>query len=478
MGIHNPPHFTLTSMDESEVLIQSPQLLLRDITDPDFLRDICAPFYGDHIAADSFTVDFARNVIVPRARAHILSRDPATLQQVPTLVKLLVDNLHEDGLNLVTMEIFTAFEPLISSSNFSKRTAIVDTICETISHVSSRYRDRILVQMVSIYASKAESNFRVLAVHLIPLVRKPQRVLSQFTALSLDRVAAVRQAVARRLCDCAFDGADLRRTLSALLRDAAPSVRSAAAANFARVAPERADEYSALLRDPALAKAALKGMKAMVAEHGLAPLLSAFRDAMRLEPETAAIVILNISRVVRAGELPLVLECAAELRDRAVFIRHLRKFSLVFADARAVLPLLDPAGLTQWRHRFLLVAQLVEFAPVLGRELAGFALALARDPVAAVRSESVKLWAELVAGNGECAEDAKALTGTYQERIVLCKIVGACGVAPHFADTAAALAADAVSNVRLCLARQVRGTEWFERLFEDAEDIEIELNCE
>lgn len=463
-------------MDESELLIQSPQLLLPEITDPNFLNNICAPFYGDYISNENFTVEFARNVIVPKAREHILSRDPATLKQVPTLVKLLIDNLHEDGLNLVTKEIFTSFEPLISHSNFSKRVTIVDTICETISHVSSRYRDKILIEMISIYSSKVESNFRILAAHLIPLVKKSQRVLNQFTALSLDRVIQVRQAVAKCLKDYIFDNQILKRTLFSLLKDQSLLVQRAAAANFGYIAPECINEYISLITNSDLAKAALKSMKAMVIANGFTPFYDAFQITMNYQPETSVVIVLNISRVVKKDELNMLFECAYKLRNSVALIQHLKKFSLVFEDKSCFLQILDPHDLKEWRERFFLIEQIIEFIEIFGNKLVNYAKELSKDPIAIVRSESVKLWAKLIEYDFSNAMEAKTLTETFQQRLVLCKIIGKCGVKPYFQDVVESLSKDPISNVRLCLANVLQGTEYFDQYFADSKDIEIELN--
>ncbi|OHT15363.1 hypothetical protein TRFO_14110 [Tritrichomonas foetus] len=461
----------------NEGISSSPTFLISQLSDPSFISSICRPFINGDIIPETFSLSYAENVLIPNVIHNINERNIDALNNIPDVAKLLVDNLGEDGLNLILQSVLPALQNCLRATSSTTSHDMMKLIGDTICSISTKYRDDVFVEVISKASSDTESKLRILAAYLIPLVHDSSRVLFNFRSLSLDRVTQVRCELLKNLPNCTFDESLLQYVLINASKDQNVVVRRAAAAIFGKVAPQKIDEFIPLLTNKETVKSALRSMKDIVIENGLTPLSIAFHDACYLEPELSAAVVLNVSRVVPDEEKRLVLKFAYLLKLTNNMITHLFKFSEIFPDKDFFVDMLEPDVVQQpWRSRRSMLEQARLFVPILGDKLARIAEIYSRDPVAMIRNLSVGLWIELIKFDESLTVDAKRLISeAWQTRLVLSKIIKEYGVSPHFEETFQILSKDEVSNVRYSAAVTALqiGVECFDKLFGECEDKDI-----
>ena len=436
------------------------------------MSTLCAAFLGCEEPAD-LTFEFCCEKLVPGAAKCVRESKFEAMQRVPELARWLCEKFGDDGVKLVKNVLIPALETAIDS-HCKFAAAGVKLFCETIQGLPHDAREKALPSLILKYSVDDDVQFRLLAVALIEIVEDGTRVVNQFRSLSLDRVAQVRVAVVGALKSVAV-GADLvRYILVKATKDQAPSVQRAAAREFGNVAPTLVDDFRPLLMSRETARAALKSVKPIVAQCGFACLLDAFKVAMRLQPDGACAVLLNISRVVDKSEHNLLLECAWDLRTNKVLIEYLRKFAVVFDDKEQFLKMLDPNGIKKWRVRNCLLEQAVLFIDVFHERLIPIAETFSNDPIAIIRDHSVSLWSHLIQDRPETAHDALKMSNSgFQVRIVLAKLIAEIGIAPPFDTLAVSLSKDPVSNVRYALASNLKNKEDLVALFSNCQDADI-----
>ena len=419
------------------------------------------------------TLEFCRDRLVPAAAQMVRDSNHEAMERVPELTRVVCEALGEDGAKLIKEKINPALETALDSQ--CKLAASGGKVfCDTVAALPGEFREKCLPSLILKYSVDDDVQFRLLAVSLISLVEDGAKVVKQLRSLSLDRVAQVRVAVVQALKSVKMDAEIVQYILVKATKDQAPSVQRAAAREFGNVAPKLVDDFKPLLVARETARAALKSVKPMVAVIGFAPLVESFKVAMKLQPDGACAVLLNISRVVDKNEHPLLVECAWELRTNKVLIEYLRKFSIVFDDKEVFLKMLDPEGIKKWRVRRCLLEQAVLFIDVFHERLTAVAAAFSNDAVAIVRDQSITLWAELIKDRPETAQSAlEMLNGSFQVRLILAKLIGLTGIQAPFDKAAEILSKDPVSNVRYALASNLKSHEDLVRLFADCQDADI-----
>lgn len=513
-------------IDSSQVeyIPASPTFLISQLSDPTFVGTVCRPFLNNNDEyfnksesdlgkSDFFSLSLAENVLIPSAINNIKANNSDAMQNIPSLVKLIIDNHGYDGLSLVMdkviPELITSYRKCLSSASKSTIKLIGDVLCS----ISSKFRDETLIEVITKSSCDPEPKLHILAAYLIPLVRDSSRVLSIFRSLSLDRVPQVRSELVKGLPNCNFDDSSIiKYILVNSSKDQNVTVRRSAAMIFGKVAPELIEEFSPLLESSDTVKAALKSVKEIVIQNGLAVISKSFQKACMMEPELSAAVLLNISKVVQEEEKSLLLNFAFLLKYTNNLTTHLFKFSQNFSDKEVFIDLLTPnidgkqMLERQWRTRKNLLEQAILFIPVLHEKLVKLAELFSKDSIAIIRNMSVDLWVALIndvtVGNGSESlnneKDSNAIycddknivserrisiiakakvvlmnDDNWHTRLVLAKIISAIGISNGFEDVAEKLSHDNISNVRYCIANNVVNTDYFQKFFESCNDLDI-----
>ena len=325
--------------------------------------------------------------------------------------------------------------------------------------------DIIVKQSVS-----QDARCRALAVSLVPAVSTMTTKLRNcIFSLTLDRVPGVRCAVVKCLAECPLDDASLQALMKNAVNDRADQVRCAAAEILGKVCPHLLTEFCRLLENPATSKSALKSLPAMVEVHGFSPFLGALESAN--DSDALATALLAAAKFMRDSEEDAVIALAERVRGNRVFIASLWEFADNFPDKSPFFEFLDISGAKKWRDRYLVLQQCINFAETFGSALLDIAEQFANDDTAIVRTLSAELWARVI---GSSSELERLMTDNWQTRMVAAKVIGITGVTDSLRPLALRLSHDEIRNVRFCLAHHLLNTQYYDELFAETDDMEIQ----
>ena len=493
------------------------------------ISKVCLPFYKFEIRSDEnqndsdktyFELSFLRNNVMPNIMEKIHSFDSDTINNLPAFTKLIVTIFEKPGLDLINSTIFHLLEEMLSTSNLSKPSLIFDVYFKCLASISEKYRDDILIYKIQQFSASQESNFRIIAVRLIPYVYSTQKIITNFMALSLDRVPLVRSTVIQSLTDPGIfdlpeshqnDGDNNTKDgnvkdfktrlgqeivdsiLNSSVHDLADSVQRTAATTIGIVAPHLIEPIRAFLGQRRTSKAALTSVKSIVSHSSFKEIYDAFQNAIKFQPENSCAVLINISKIVKKEEHPLLLECAKALKGYITLINYLHKFSEAFEDKEIFLSFLDPTTQKRWRSRSGLLKQAILFIPTFQRKLVPIAKSFACDDIAIIRNMSVELWANLIKSgealvqnsNDESRQAAlesatkfedlcEIISVGFHQRLVVCKVIGRLGYNDEkYGKITDDMSKDPVPNVRICMARNLIGSGSFDKFFSQSQDPEI-----
>jgi hypothetical protein len=97
----------------------------------------------------------------------------ASLQNVPKLLHIIIDNYECDGLHITIDRVLA---PLESDYFPSALSALLDLYLDIVCSVPTRYRDDLMVELIERFGSATDPQSRILAADLILFVRKPGRI--------------------------------------------------------------------------------------------------------------------------------------------------------------------------------------------------------------------------------------------------------------------------------------------------------------
>ena len=447
----------------------SPAHLVSQMSDPAALANLCSPFLaGDAMLPEAFRTSLVQTGLVPNLKKSIRNGEMAKFQNVPKLVRIICDNLGDEGLDMVVDDIL----PTIASCYFSvpnkDKRAFLDLYLNAVSSIPSRQRDEVLVNIISEFASATDFRKRVLAVHLITLVRRHHRVSAIFKDLSSDRVPSVRAVVVASLPNCNFDLPLIEEVLTNAARDYSFQVRNTAAGVLGPVEPKLVGLYVELLENSSTMERALDSFACMVEANGLGSILNAFMQAIRAYPEKCATVMVSYSSVIDSCEQKLWYKCAKLVRHVPTFIRKLYEFSKLFELRKLFLKFLNVKDMKDWRERWLYARQAALFASDFPDKILDIALVFAHDEAACVRSESAKIFVALYEKDQSKAESICVLLKcSWQQRMVLAKVISEAKLPVAFWEAGKSLAKDPVSNVKCCFAREIKESQYYRIFFSD-----------
>ena len=292
-------------------------------------------------------------------------------------------------------------------------------------------------------------------------------------SLTLDRVPGVRCAVVKCLAECQLDDASLQALMKNAVNDRADQVRCAAAEILGKICPDLLTEFCRLLEHPATSKSALKSLPAMVEVHGFSPFLGALESANN--SDALATALLAGVKFMRDGEEDAVIALAERVRGNRVFIASLWEFAENFADKSPFFEFLDISGAKKWRNRRLVLHPCTKFAETFGSALLDLAEQFANDDTAIVRTLSAELWARLIGVDIHLIPELERLmTDNWQTCMVAAKVIGISGVTDSLRPLALRLSRDEIRNVRFSLAHHLLNTQWYDELFAETDDLEIQ----
>ena len=445
----------------------SPALLLSQMSDPTALNTLCRPFLaGESVFPETFGLNAVETYLMPNLKSAISNRETEKFVSVPKLVRIIVDNVGEEGLSLVVEDLLPTIvmhylnDPAHYAHNFQ------DLYLNVLSSIPSRFRDDVLCDIISDFSASTDFRLRVMAVQVITLVRKHSRVSAVFKALSLDRIVNVRVSVVGALPNCNFDAPLIEYVLTNATRDFSFHVRNAAASVFGSVAPKLVGPYLELLGNSSTMESALDSFCLVVEENGLEPLLNVFVCAIRAYPEKCARMIVECSKRIEMCEQRLLFRCAKMLRHLPEFIARLHQFSGAFETKRPFLKFFAIGRMRTWREKLLYAQQAVLFVEDLGCEMLEVAVEFADDSAACVREQSVKIFVALFNLDQTMADAiGTALRDNWHMRLVLAKVIAETKLPVAFWEAAKVLANDSVPNVREALANGILGTPYYEVFF-------------
>ena len=441
----------------------SPALTISQMSDPSVVSTMCAPFL--QLSADQFCLAVVESGLIPNMKRAVQNGDLEKFHGIPNLVKIMVDNLGESGLALADDLLLTIAS---SYGEHDRSDKYLTLFLESVSSVPSRHRDDVLVDFINRFSSSPDVSLRLLATNSIALVRSQSRVLEIFKTLASDCASIVRAGAVLALPDSTFDNETVNSIVMNACHDPSQEVRNAAASVIGSVAPDMTEPYESLLRDPETMMNALNSFSAMVEYSGLDPLFLAFTAAAHVYPEKCAMALIECSHIPGVADDGLLFRLAKRLRHVSTLISHLYDFSRHFQRRDEFLKMFRVDRMRKPGERLLYAEQAALFASEFGSKMTGIALDFARDEAVEVREASVKVLVALFLSDPTTAEAISGLAReSWEQRLVLARVIGETRVAPAFWDVAKVLSNDTVQAVRVCLANGIAGTEYCGMFFQE-----------
>ncbi|KAH0784960.1 hypothetical protein GPJ56_010906 [Histomonas meleagridis] len=453
-----------------------PAILLKQRKDADFFPQSCQPFTENNEKITSLSLSVVINNLIPHIKQQIAQLNFDAIEGLPVLIRIFIDNLGEDGLNLVTNEILPALHEAfhLNNSAFAIK-KLTNLISNTVCSIPPSHRDKVLTDIIAKDSSSNEAQFRSLAATLSQYVLDSDKIISYIRALLLDRVPQVKVDLLKALPNSNFDYEFIQYVIRNTIKDRNPKVRRETAPIIAKLCPNCYDLYQILFHDKDTAKSAFRNIKPIVKANGFKTVLPDFREGMKYEIESSAAALINLSRIIDESEQELLLNCCLDVKFSPIFIQHLYKFSLVFKEKDFFLNFLNPRGAPNWRIKKSLIDQTIQFVGTLHSKLCPIAEMYSNDPVAVIRNESIELWKTLIDDNEINVFEAKKLMNdNWQTRLVLAKLIVKCGFPTSLDKEFQMLCNDEVSNIRFFLAKStVDNTELFKKYFGNSKDEDI-----
>ena len=422
----------------------SPSLLLSQMSDPSaVLSTLCGPFLKREINPESFGISLVRSLI-PNIKKSLLNRDPNAFSSLPRLVKLSIDNLGEDGLSLVTNEILPQIIELYLVDH-----TFIDLYCESVSSIPARFRDDVLVDSITKNSISADPNMRILAASIISLVRRYNRVIPQFMALSADPNADVRIAIVKALPNCNFDSPVIESIVKDAANDVSVEVRRAISEVIGYVAPYLQDTYIKLFEDVETQESALSSLGIMTNFSGFEFFYDTFVKSFENFPDTAATTLLQITSFIDPSEHRLLYKCAKKLRTNITFIKNFYQFTRAFENRDRFLKFFSDESYKDVNVRIQYCIQAQLFIDDFGIKLVPYALAFACDKSRTVRKQSVNVLIELIKKVPESKSLVLTLkTAPWMQRVVLAQLAKNLDKDPDFQNIIESLKNDRDERVR------------------------------
>lgn len=419
-------------MKRSNSLDRSPSFLISQMGDPSIVSKLCKSFIKTEIAPESFGSNFVNSALLPQIKSKIVSYDKEALPSLPKLIRLIADNLMDDGIFIIESEILGTIEQCYLQNGDQ---TYIDLYAEVCSSIPSVFRDETLIEEIDRFAASADSRLRVLAASIISLVRQNQRVSVQFKTLALDKVPKVRVTIIHSLINCNFDAPLTEYVVTHAIKDPSDQVRNAIASIVGNVSPYLFDEYQELLTDSTTTESALRSFAAIVNYHGFMPLYETFLSIIHSYSTTCAQVLIQIAPNVDPSELCVIFQCAKELTTNYHFISNMFTFSQSFKKKSPFLKFFYSEHAKDSKLMLLYAEQAIKFVDDFGEKLLTYAFDIADEDNSQIRKVAVRLLhaiytKETSTGN----EIAKLATGSMSQRIVMAKLIGKIGLTPQFAE--------------------------------------------
>lgn len=321
----------------------SPAFILSQMSDPtSLLSNLCSPFLTREISVENFGEDMVQILLIPNVKASILNCEFDNFKNIPELVKIIVDNLGEKQVDIIKAEILESIiEIYLNEKREREEHIIVNLYCDTVSSISSRFRDDILVEYILLYTSSDIVKLRILAAILISLVRRNSRILSQFQTLVSDPSPDVRVTIVKTLPNYTFREQLIESTLNSATEDESDLVRNAAASVFGFLTPHLIEPYLTLLLNPKTTVSALSCFQQMVCYSEFSVFYLSFVEVIKNFPKEAAKSLLQIAPIVDPCEHRYLYKCAKMLRNEPTFVESFYQFTRCFYNKKRFLVFFD-----------------------------------------------------------------------------------------------------------------------------------------
>ena len=438
--------------------IGSPQLLLDELPDASYVSKLVEPITKTKIDNFGFQMDFVEQQLLPGIKTIIKQGKKSTFSTIPALIRLILDNFGEESFGLIKNELHPIIISTILTGGPRKAQDVTDLFIEICSMIPRHFREDFVVDLIHKYSLDKDIKLRLLAVHLIPIVRDSDRVFDNFSALAHDSNPTIRGTIVSNLSNYTFEEDVIVDVIKDAISDPCIGVQQMAANIFGSIAPNLSKEFCQLLENPETVRNAFPSMPQVVAHTSFAEIFDSFLAALAFDKNDAALALLEtVQSVPLKSEESLYIRAAKSLISFSPFAWRLHSFAQSFTDKSSFVELLDPSHVSDWRTRYALLKQCQEFLDDLDlSSLIRLAEIFSEDQIAYIRNESVNLWVAILKksiGTKATVVD-RLMRGSWQKRMVLAKVIGIHGK-EGFNDIVELLQNDPVENVRHCISTQL-----------------------
>jgi len=422
-----------------------------EILNPSMISHIISKYVSGENCPDEICLSFVKNKILPEVKKAIVSCDKASLEQLDNICRVFVQMFDQEGVEIVKSEVFPSLKQCFIANCIRNSEVVLEAFSRVLLVLPEDIREPFIIETISKFSVDSEYRIRMLSANLVPNLKDSNSAMKPFRPLSMDRVSHVRTAAVKVLSKCNFDERLVLFILTSACKDTSVDVRQAAAETIGIIAPQLSELFNSLLSNSETSRFALKSVKSYVSKMGLSPFFESLLYALKNNSlDRGAAVVLNISKLVQESEHGMLIECSRIVLESKVFLPHIQKFISIFSNSTLVTHFLNPNGFKNWRTRYTLLKLSEQLADRCTDSFIDLADTFSSDPVATVRNESAVLWARMIEADNTIASSAiRLLEKSFQQRLVLCRIIGLIGSDIELlANAVHILCNDPVQNVR------------------------------
>ena len=406
-------------------------------------------YSGFGIASDVMNIQDCVNCVSDCVFPNILEENKESLYRS----KMTLDYLNNEGLHDMFVRTFDGiFEKAVDhfcSNGLSDNVSLTDVLSSLLSGIEQAQKNELLQRHCDSLSVDSDPQRRIFCIKILPLIADSDYVERCCRSFTLDSVAPVRVELMKVMPCAGLSNHFINYIVGNAVNDASRDVKRAAV-GILTMTDCNVSIVNKFLENPDTTKAVLRVIKSVVSKYGLESIYHSLRSSLvNVTIDSAAASVINMGKYVDIKDHGLLLDLAMEVRESTAFIRHLKIFSESFQDHTRFIEILSPTGISKWRVRYELMKCAEQFIDIFHDTLIPIAEEFSNDEVACVRNGSAHLWYILIKESEVALQLALGMIDEgFQQRLVLCRIIGLLGERDGLKDITERLKNDPVPNIR------------------------------
>lgn len=443
------------------------------------INEIIKNFGKNELSIEDLNIEFFKINVLSVILDAIRFLKTANFQNIPILLRLMVDYFGDEVIELVAKKILPEIIQSVNECNVYKRNDCISLFIAIIQTISEEKREYICIDFLNELSISDNTTEHIIGVYIFPLVKDVSKVEDIFRTFLLDKDPHVRIAIVDVLKVCKFRPQLFSYVIGCLAHDLNVMVQKKVAIMFLEIAQDFIKPYKYLLKSPSTGDIAIDSLPAMIKIHGFEKFKKVFVKIISMFPDKCADVLVKISPDYGHKDPEGLLTLAKLLIKNISFMWKLYEFSTSFDNKEPFYELLSPIKAKNWRLRYAIQHQIIKFVDIFGSRFTDYNTRFSGDLVATIRDFSSRIWVELILRDDSVMDKIIWLSQLgWKQRLIVAKVISNDRVREKFTDLMEKIANDPVSNVQFCLARGLYGSEYYDKYFTNYDTQEMKYYIE